>query len=128
MTWYGTYGELTGMYSYSRGVRQMSAGISGGMVIHGEGVTLGQRPGDTVALVAAPGVNGAFVGGWPGVRNRISRIHAGRVCFPYQENVVTLDPTSSRRMRRSQTDSGWCPRRGLWSGRDLKPVWGAGLC
>ncbi|OSL20956.1 outer membrane usher protein AfaC [Escherichia coli TA255] len=68
MTWYGTYGELTGMYSYTHSMRQMSAGMSGGMAIHSEGITIGQRTGDTMALVAAPGVNGAFVGGWPGIR------------------------------------------------------------
>ncbi len=95
-------------------------------MIHGEGVTLGQRPGDTVALVAAPGVNGAFVG-MAGCQNGFSRIHAGRVCFPYQENVVTLDPTSfPEDAEVPQTDSRVVPTKGLWSGRDLKPVWGQG--
>ncbi|EGM4553200.1 fimbria/pilus outer membrane usher protein [Escherichia coli] len=113
MTWYGTYGELTGMYSYSRSMRQMSAGISGGMVIHGEGVTLGQRPGDTVALVAAPGVNGAFVGGWPGVRTDFRGYTLAGYVSPYQENVVTLDPTSfPEDAEVPQTDSRGVPTKG----------------
>lgn len=62
LTWYGTYGELTGMYSYSSTMRQLNAGMSGSMVAHSEGVTFGQRTGDTVALIAAPGVSGASVG------------------------------------------------------------------
>ncbi|MEB7742623.1 fimbria/pilus outer membrane usher protein, partial [Escherichia coli] len=94
LTWYGTYGELTGMYSYSSRLRQMNAGMSGGLVAHGEGVTFGQRTGDTVALVAAPGVKGASVGGSPGVRTDFRGYTLAGYMAPYQENVVTLDPTT----------------------------------
>ncbi|EFJ5374883.1 fimbria/pilus outer membrane usher protein [Escherichia coli] len=111
--WYGTYGELTGMYSYSRSMRQMSAGISGGMVIHSEGITVGQRPGDTVALVAAPGVNGAFVGGWPGVRTDFRGYTLAGYISPYQENVITLDPTTfPMDAEVPQTDSRVVPTKG----------------
>ena len=55
LRWQGAYGELTGMYSYGSNMRQMSAGMSGSMIAHSEGITLGQRTGDTSALVVAPG-------------------------------------------------------------------------
>ncbi|EFS4908230.1 fimbria/pilus outer membrane usher protein [Escherichia coli] len=113
MTWFGTYGELTGMYSYSRSVRQMSAGMSGGMVIHGEGITLGQRPGETMALVAAPGVNGAFVGGWPGIQTDFRGYTLAGYISPYQENVITLDPTTfPEDVEVPQTDSRVVPTKG----------------
>ncbi|HAX5125848.1 TPA: fimbria/pilus outer membrane usher protein [Escherichia coli] len=94
LTWYGTYGEATGMYSYSGHSRQMSAGLSGGLVTHRHGVTLGQKTGETVALVEAPGVSGASVSGWPGVRTDFRGYTLSGWVTPYQENVVTLDPTT----------------------------------
>lgn len=113
MTWYGTYGELTGLYSYSRSMRQMSGGMSGGMVIHDGGVTLGQRTGDTVALVTAPGVDGAFVGEWPGVRTDFRGYALAGYVSPYQENVVSLNPTTfPEDAEVSQTDSLVVPTKG----------------
>ncbi len=52
------------MYGYSSHMRQISAGISGGMIAHSEGITLGQKMGDTTALVCCSGVSGASVEGW----------------------------------------------------------------
>ncbi len=113
MTWYGTYGELTGMYSYTHGVRQMSAGGAGGMVIHSEGVTIGQRAGDTIALVAAPGVSGAFVSGWPGIRTDFRGYALAGDVSPYQKNVVMLDPmTFPEDVEVPQTDSRVVPTKG----------------
>ncbi|GAB5125067.1 fimbria/pilus outer membrane usher protein [Escherichia coli] len=113
MTWYGTYGEMTGMYSYSRYMRQMSAGMSGGMVIHSEGVTLGQNSGDTLALISAPGVSGVSVGGWPGVRTDFRGYTLAGYVSPYQENIVTLDPTTfPENAEVLQTDSRVVPTKG----------------
>ena len=94
LTWFGTYGEATGMYSYSSHSRQISAGLSGGLVAHRHGVTLGQKTGETVALVEAPGVSGAFVSGWSGVRTDSRGYTLSGWATPYQENVVALDPTT----------------------------------
>ncbi|MEE6820982.1 fimbria/pilus outer membrane usher protein, partial [Escherichia coli B9:H18] len=113
LTWYGTYGEATGMYSYSHQMRQMSAGLSGGLVAHRHGVTLGQRTGETVALVEAPGVSGASVSGWPGVRTDFRGYTLTGWVSPYQENVVTLDPTTfPENAEVSQTDSRVVPTKG----------------
>ncbi|HAP0938286.1 TPA: AfaC-I/III family usher protein [Escherichia coli] len=113
LTWYGTYGELTGMYSYSSTMRQLNAGMSGSMVAHSEGVTFGQRTGDTVALIAAPGVSGASVGGWPGVRTDFRGYTLGGYASPYQENVLTLDPTTfPEDAEVPQTDSRVVPTKG----------------
>lgn len=113
LTWYGTYGEATGMYSYSSHSRQMSAGLSGGLVAHRHGVTLGQRTGETVALVEAPGVSGASVNGWPGVRTDFRGYTLSGWVTPYQENVVTLDPTTfPADAEVPQTDSRVVPTKG----------------
>lgn len=113
LTWYGTYGEATGMYSYSSHSRQMSAGLSGGLVVHRHGVTLGQKTGETVALVEAPGVSGASVSGWPGVRTDFRGYTLSGWVTPYQENVVTLDPTTfPADAEVQQTDSRVVPTKG----------------
>lgn len=113
LTWYGAYGEVTGMYSYSRYMRQMSAALSGGLVAHHHGVTLGQRTGETVALVEAPGVSGASVSGWTGVRTDFRGYTLAGWVSPYQENVVTLDPTTfPENAEVPQTDSRVVPTKG----------------
>ncbi|EKY6398832.1 fimbria/pilus outer membrane usher protein (plasmid) [Escherichia coli O170:H18] len=113
LTWYGTYGEATGIYSYSSHMRQMSAGLSGGLVVHRHGVTLGQRTGETVALVGAPGVSGASVSGWPGVRTDFRGYTLTGWLSPYQENVVSLDPTTfPDNAEVPQTDSRVVPTKG----------------
>nr|WP_250189529.1 fimbria/pilus outer membrane usher protein [Escherichia coli] len=113
LTWRGTYGELSGMYSYSSHMRQMDIGMSGGMVVHSEGITLGQMAGDTVALVAAPGVSGASVGGWPGVRTDSRGYSLAGYMSPYQENIISLDPaTFPEDAETKQTDSRVVPTKG----------------
>ncbi|EED1374366.1 fimbria/pilus outer membrane usher protein [Escherichia coli] len=113
LMWHGTYGEATGMYSYSSHSRQMSAGLSGGLIVHRNGVTAGQRTGETVALVEAPGVNGASVSGWPGVRTDFRGYTLAGYILPYQENVVSLDPTTFPATAEApQTDSRVVPTKG----------------
>ncbi|EFA7453070.1 fimbria/pilus outer membrane usher protein [Escherichia coli] len=113
LRWQGTYGELTGMYGYSSHMRQMSAGISGGMVAHSEGITLGQEMGDTTALVVAPGVSGASVEGWPGVRTDYRGYTLAGYMSAYQENVITMDPlTFNENAEVVQTDTKVVPTKG----------------
>ncbi|EEV9229921.1 aggregative adherence fimbria II usher protein AafC [Escherichia coli] len=113
LRWSGTYGELAGMYSYSSNMRQINAEMSGSMVAHGEGVTFGQRAGDTVTLIAAPGVSGASVGDWPGVRTDFRGYALAGYASPYQENVITLDPTTfPEDAEVPQTDSRVVPTKG----------------
>jgi outer membrane usher protein len=91
----------------------MSAGISGGMVLHNEGITLGQKGEDTVALVVAPGVNGASVGSLPGVRTDTRGYTLVNHVSPYQENLITLDPTTfPENVEVSQTDTRVVPTKG----------------
>lgn len=113
LRWQGTYGELTGMYGYSSHMRQMSAGISGGMVAHSEGITLGQEMGDTTALVVAPGVSGASVEGGPGVRTDYRGYTLAGYMSAYQENVITMDPlTFNENAEVVQTDTKVVPTKG----------------
>lgn len=89
----GTYGELTGNYSQTRYTRQSGAGVKGMLVATGDGLTVGQPQGETVALVEAPGVSGVPVGGWPGVRTDYRGYTTLGYLAPYQKNEVNLDPS-----------------------------------
>lgn len=113
LRWQGAYGELTGMYGYSSYMRQMSAGISGGMIAHSEGITLGQTMGDTAALVVALGVSGASVEGWPGVRTDYKGYTLAGYMSAYQENVITMDPSTFKENAEVvQTDTKVFPTKG----------------
>ncbi|GAB1009627.1 fimbria/pilus outer membrane usher protein [Escherichia coli] len=113
LRWQGTYGELTGMYGYSSHMRQISAGISGGMIAHSEGITLGQKTGDTTALVVAPGVSGASVEGWPGVKTDYRGYTLAGYMSAYQENVITMDPSTFKENAEVvRTDTKVIPTKG----------------
>ncbi|MFP3439074.1 fimbria/pilus outer membrane usher protein [Pantoea sp. SIMBA_133] len=90
--WGGRYGQLNGSYGYSESYRQTGLDASGSMVITGSGVTFGQTLNDTVALIAAPGMSGIPVGGWPGVRTDFRGYTTLSGLRPYRTNVVSLDP------------------------------------
>ncbi|MBS9009113.1 fimbria/pilus outer membrane usher protein [Escherichia coli] len=113
LKWYGTYGDFDAMYSYSRNLRQLSAGMSGGILGHAEGVTLGQRTSNTIALISAPGISGASVGGWPGIKTDFRGYTLAGYMTPYQENIITLDPTTfPDDAEVLQTDSRVVPTKG----------------
>lgn len=94
-------------------MRQISAGISGGMIAHSEGITLGQKMGDTTALVVAPGVSGASVEGWPGVKTDYRGYTLAGYMSAYQENVITMDPSTFKENAEVvRTDTKVIPTKG----------------
>ncbi|MGP2408161.1 fimbrial biogenesis outer membrane usher protein [Yersinia sp. 2545 StPb PI] len=113
LTWYGGYGQVGGNYSYSPNIRQMGANVAGGVVVHRNGVTLGQPLSDTVALVEAPGASGIPVGGWPGVKTDFRGYTTQSYLRAYQENNVSLDPSRlSSEADITQTDVRVVPTKG----------------
>ncbi|HDG9776722.1 TPA: fimbria/pilus outer membrane usher protein [Raoultella planticola] len=92
-TWFGRYGQLGGNYRYSPYMRQMGARIAGGVVAHSHGLTVGQPLSETVVLVEAPGASGVPVNGWGGISTDFRGYALGPYVTPYQENMVSLDPT-----------------------------------
>lgn len=94
LNWNGTYGTLSGGYSYANDFHQMNAGLAGSVLVHQNGITFGQPAGQTVALVEAPGAYGTDVSSWPGVKTDYRGYTTLGYLTPYKENVVMLDPTS----------------------------------
>ncbi|EPH4697024.1 fimbria/pilus outer membrane usher protein, partial [Escherichia coli] len=113
LIWDGTYGELTGAYSYNKNVRQMSAGASGGMVAYSNGVIFSQRLENTTALIEAPGAYGVSVGSWPGVKTDFRGYTTLGSLAPNNENVISLNPTTlPEDVELPQTDMRVVPTKG----------------
>lgn len=91
--WNGAWGQLDGSYSYSSSSRQMGLDASGGLLITRDGLTVGQPLDGTVALAEAPGASGVPVGGMAGVKTDFRGYALVGGLLPYQENVVSMDPT-----------------------------------
>lgn len=89
----GSKGRLNLGYSYASQYRSLNMGVSGGLVAHPEGVTLGQSLGNTVAIVSAPGAGGVGVS-----RGGIQTDGRGYAVVPYlsdyQKNSISLNPTT----------------------------------
>lgn len=95
----GTYGESQVGYNYSdNGNRQqVNYGLSGGVVVHSHGITLGQRLGDTNVLIAAPGAEGTKVENNTGLKTDWRGYTVMPYATAYRENRVSLDVTSLKR-------------------------------
>lgn len=87
------YGTINAGYDYNSHNRQLSYGLSGGIVAHAHGVTLSQPLGNAFALVDANGASGVKVKNYPG----IATDYFGYAIIPYltvyQENRIMLDTT-----------------------------------
>ncbi len=109
----GTYGELRGNYSYDKRQRQLGVGINGNIVATQYGITAGQSSGDTMALVQAPGVDGASVGYWPGMKTDFRGYTSYGYLTPYRENNIDINPmTLPKNAEISQTSTRVVPTKG----------------
>lgn len=92
--WTGTYGNISGSYSYDRDYQQRSIGMDGGLIAHRHGLTFTQTLGETNALIEAKGASGVKVQGFSGVSTDYQGYTAQPYLSPYHENTLSLDPTS----------------------------------
>ena len=76
--------------SQGRGYNQISAGLSGGIVAHAGGVTLGQPLGETVALVRAPSAEDVRFESHPGVSTNASGYAIVPSLSPYRSNRLAM--------------------------------------
>ena len=109
----GAYGQVGANYSQGSGYRQVGVGASGGLVVHGGGVTFAPALGDTIGLVYAPDAAGARVqSGQGAVVDRRGYAVVPNL-NPYELNTVTLDPKGmSASTELKSTTASVAPRAG----------------
>lgn len=93
--WRAAYASLGGSLTYSEDAQSGSISASGGLVIHGGGITFTPQLGDTIAVVKAKGAAGARLSS-----DNISKVDKrGFVIssnlMPYRMNDVSIDPKGS---------------------------------
>lgn len=122
----GTYGEVTGGYGYDKTSRRLNYGLSGSVVAHANGITLGQPQGETVALVAAPGAAGARVSNQTGVRTDWRGYALVPYLSPYRRTEVALDAgTLAEDVDLPQSSQRVTPTRGALVRAAFRPRVGA---
>lgn len=93
----GTYGEVNAGYNYNDDTRQVNYGAQGSLILHQNGLTLGQSMSSdmtAVALVEAPGASGVKVQNGTGVRTDWRGYTIVPYMSPYKRTRVALDPGS----------------------------------
>ncbi len=86
------YTTLTGAYTESSNYRTVSAGASGGIVLHQGGITFGPQSGETMAIVEAQSAKGARVANYAGARIDSRGYALIPYLTPYSNNTVEIDP------------------------------------
>ncbi|MBJ9122321.1 fimbria/pilus outer membrane usher protein [Citrobacter koseri] len=87
----GTYGNTSVGYSRGTGYQQVNYSISGGAILHREGLTLGQPSGDTAVLISTGGVSDISIQSEPGVRTDWRGFAIKPYSSSYRENRVAID-------------------------------------
>ncbi|CNG96643.1 Fimbrial biogenesis outer membrane usher protein [Yersinia aldovae] len=87
----GTYGELSGGYSSDTYQQRLNYGVRGAVLIHEDGLTLGQSLGETIVLVKAPGATGVGINNQSGVKTDYRGYAIVPFVSPYRQNTVALD-------------------------------------
>lgn len=116
-TFNGQYTGASTMLSASvgrgEGYTSTSVGASGTVVAHSEGVTLTPYRGETMAVVSAPGAEGAKVAGYPGLKLDSRGNAVVPYLRPYELNEVAIDPIgTSLSVELSETSQQVAPRAG----------------
>jgi len=89
-----SFGGFNANYAQGFGYRQAGIGMSGTMLIHSGGLTLGPYTGETFALIHADGAEGSRIFNGQGAEIDWNGYGILPSLMPYQENTVSLDASS----------------------------------
>ncbi|MBJ2253987.1 fimbrial biogenesis outer membrane usher protein [Pseudomonas sp. MF6784] len=109
----GARAMLSAALGRGDGYTSASVGASGSVVAHADGVTMTPYRGETMAVVSAPGAQGAKVSGYPGLKLDSRGNAVVPYLRPYELNEVAIDPIgSSLDVELSETSQQVAPRAG----------------
>lgn len=109
----GRYGDVMIGLSQSSSSRQLRTGFSGGLIVHGGGITAGPKLGETNILVDTGGISGLAIDGVSGVKTDYFGHALVTNASPYRENRISLDTRSfDSETEAEETVSNVVPNRG----------------
>lgn len=109
----GSHGSVNGSYSYSKNSQLLSYGASGGILVHADGITLGQEMSDTSALIKAPGLSNVRLESDPTIKTDHRGYAIVPYLSPYHRASITLDSTTlAENMELPNTTLKVVPTRG----------------
>ncbi|MEX9839687.1 fimbria/pilus outer membrane usher protein [Providencia rettgeri] len=91
LSYRGGYGNMNFGYNYSKDSRQLNYGVEGGVLIHGDGVTLSQPINETAILVKAVGAKNTNITSYTGVKTDWRGYAVLPFAQAYRFNHVELD-------------------------------------
>lgn len=94
LTYRGASGNANVGYSHSNGYNQLYYGLSGGVLVHENGITLSQPLNNTMILVKAPGAGNVAVENQSGIRTDQRGYAVLPFAMDYRENRVALNPNT----------------------------------
>ena len=92
VNWHAPYATVGASQTWSQSSMQSALTASGGVVVHGGGITLAQRLGDTIGVLEAKGAEGARVANGSQIKVDQRGYAVVSDLVPYRINNVELDP------------------------------------
>lgn len=109
----GSKSTLGASLSHGDGYDSVLLSASGSVVAHPNGVTFTSARGETMAVVSAPGAEGAKVVGYPGLKLDSQGNAVVPYLRPYELNEVAIDPLgTSMNVELEETSQQVAPRAG----------------
>ncbi|MBH2847080.1 fimbria/pilus outer membrane usher protein, partial [Serratia marcescens] len=87
----GSYGNANAGYSYSGDYQRLNYGLSGGVLLHSNGVTFGQPLNGTSVLVSADGASNVSILNETGVKTDWRGYAIKPYATAYRENKISID-------------------------------------
>ncbi|EAB9906740.1 fimbrial biogenesis outer membrane usher protein [Salmonella enterica subsp. enterica serovar Javiana] len=120
-TYTGSHGVVSAGYQYTENNRQLNFGLSGGILVHRNGVVFSQPLGETVALVKAPGASHVKVSNQSGNYTDYRGYAVLTSITPFRKTEVDLNPGSTNsNTELSLTSAFVTPTRGAVVVADYK--------
>ncbi|MBZ7184723.1 fimbrial biogenesis outer membrane usher protein [Klebsiella michiganensis] len=90
----GSAGSVNAGYSYAKNSQLINYGLSGGVLVHADGITLGQEMSETAVLVKAPGLKNVRLENDATLETDSRGYAIIPYVTPYHRTNVTLDSTT----------------------------------
>ncbi|CAA0350562.1 MULTISPECIES: fimbria/pilus outer membrane usher protein [Klebsiella] len=90
----GSMGSANAGYSYAKNSQLINYGLSGGVLVHADGITLGQEMSETAVLVKAPGLKNVRLENDATIETDYRGYAIIPYVTPYHRTSVTLDSTT----------------------------------